>query len=157
MDEWIDSALSSYVDAEPQPGMEQRILARARASKTRFAPWLLVAAAVCALCVGIVLWPREQPPIRQIDTAMALPRMRSGVDAAMAPVVREPRRRALPLRLPKRQMFPAPVAAPNPELELARLSLENPELAKTLLARHDTGEPKPIQIEPLSIKLLDED
>ena len=154
-DEWIDRALSSYADVEPPPGMEQRILARARASKKRFAPWLLVAAAVCLVWAGVIVFPRERPTVRQIDAAMALPRVRSGVDMATAPVVRGPRRRAMPVRLPKLNRFPALAPVPDAELQLARLSLENPGVARALLA--DTGEPKPIQIEPLSIKLLDED
>jgi hypothetical protein len=154
MDEWIDQALSTYTDAEPRPGMEQRILARARASKTRFTPWLLAVAAVCLLCVGIVLWPKEQSPVPQVEAEMALPRVRSLV--ALLPLL-PPRRRARHAPLPKRQTFPAMAPPPEPELQLARLSLENPQVAQALLAEPDTGEPKPIQIEPLSIKLLDED
>jgi hypothetical protein len=157
MDEWIDQALSSYADIEPPPGMEQRILARAGASKRSFSPWFLVAAAACALCIGIILLPRKQPRARQIDAAMALPRVRSAVAVGMSPMVRKPRRRAIPVRLPKRQTFPVAAPVPAPEVELARLSLGNPGVAQGLLAERDTGEPKPIQIEPLSIKLLDED
>jgi hypothetical protein len=158
MDEWIDRALSSYVNPEMPPGLEQRILARARAPKTRFAPWLLVAAATCLLCVGMILLPRKQPSAPQIDSALALPRVRSQITATMAPPVRKPSHHPTkPAALPKQEMFPTAAPVPTPEIELARLSLENPKLAKALLAEPDTGEPKPIQIEPLSIKLLDED
>jgi len=33
----------------------------------------------------------------------------------------------------------------------------NPEVGKALLAQPEVAEPEPIRIEPLSIKLLDED
>jgi hypothetical protein len=158
MDEWIDQALSTYVNPEIPPGLEQRILARARASKKRLTPWLLVPAAVCLVCTGIVLLPKQPQPAAQIRAAMALPRVRSQIASATAPLVREPRRhQARFASLPKRATFPAAARVPNPELALARLSLENPGVAQALLAEPDMGEPKPIHIEPLSIKLLDED
>jgi hypothetical protein len=158
MDEWIDRAISSYIDAEAPPGMEQRILVRARASKTRLTPWLLVPAAVCLVWAWIILLPKQPQPVPQIHAAMALPRVRSQITSGTAPLVREPRRHQGRLAsLPKRATFPAASRVPDPELALARLSLANPGLAQALLAEPDTGEPKPIHIEPLSIKLLDED
>ncbi|HWD98409.1 MAG TPA: hypothetical protein VG345_05220 [Bryobacteraceae bacterium] len=158
MDEWFDRALSTYVNPEIPAGLEQRILARARASKTRLTPWVLIAATVCLVCVGVILFPRQRPLGRQIDAAMALPRVRSQITAATAPLASKPLRHPVtPATLPKREVFPVAVPVPAPEVELARLSLGNPGVAQGLLAERDTGEPKPIHIEPLSIKLLDED
>jgi hypothetical protein len=145
------------VNPEIPAGLEQRILARARASKKTFTPWLLIAATACALCVVIMLLPKQRQPAPQVNAAMALPRVRSAVDAATAPILGTPRRHALAVQLPKLETFPTAPPVPDPELEIARLSLENPGVAKALLAEPDTGEPKPIQIDPLSIKLLDED
>jgi hypothetical protein len=152
MDEWIDQALSTYTDAEPRPGMEQRILARASASKTRFAPWLLVPAVACLVWAVVTLIPMKRPTP---DILMALPRARSGADVAMAPLVQTPRRHARPAPLPKRNTFPEPAPPPDPELDLARLARDNPQFAAGLL-EWNAGEPAPIQVDPLSIKPLDE-
>jgi hypothetical protein len=160
MDEWIDRALSTYVPAEAPLGLEQRILAHARAPRRMMALWLAAAAAACAVCAGILLCSVAEPrPAISTNVPDAVLPVR-----ATAPVVAAhslPHRAIAPRRpgrpaLPKLAVFPQIQRVPEAETELARLAL-NPEIGKALLAQPETAEPEPIRIEPLSIELLDKD
>ena len=160
MDEWIDRALSTYVPAEAPLGLEQRIVARARAPRGRIAFWVAAAAATCAVCVLISIHPFAvpRPAIPATPPEAVLP------VRATAPLIRGPslpRRaiaRPMPRRpaLPKLPIFPKFERVPDAEAQLARLAL-NPEIGKALLTQPEIAEPEPIHIAPLSIKLLDED
>ena len=160
MDEWIGRALSTYVPAEPPLGLEHRILARARAPRQRMAFWLAAAVATCAVCAIILLRPLAQPrpsipanlPEAVLPVRAAAPIIAAGSVQYRATSRRKPRQPALP----KLAVFPQIERVPDAEVQLARLAL-NPEIGKALLAQPEITEPEPIHIEPLSIKLLDED
>jgi hypothetical protein len=67
VEELLDASLARYSQAEPRPGLEERLLAKVRSSAsagrrpTLWSWYLAPAAAVAAvmLMVGIVLWRRE--------------------------------------------------------------------------------------------------
>lgn len=160
MDEWIDRALAKYVPAEAPVGMERRILAHARAPRRSMAPWVAAAAVICAVCAVIALRPlfSVRPKVPVNAPRMVLP-VRSAapvMNAQSSPHRVIARRRSRRPALPKLPVFPQKERAPEPEVALARLAL-NPEVGKALLAQPEVTEPEPIRIEPLSIKLLDED
>src|SRR6266568_4065939 len=64
LDKILDSALSSYADEEPRPGLEGRVLNRIRASRDghRFA-WLrwpiAIPAFACFLVLALTLWTKR--------------------------------------------------------------------------------------------------
>ena len=167
MDEWIDRALAKYVPAEAPPGMERRILARAKEPRRSVAPWIAVAAVICTVCVVIVLRPlfsaRPKMPVNAPQTFLPVRSSAPVMKAQSSPhrvIARhlglDRSRGARRPVLPKLPVFPRNERAPEPEVALARLAL-NPEVGKALLAQPEITEPEPIRIEPLSIKLLDED
>ena len=159
MDELVDRALSTYVPAEPPLGLEQRILARARAPRRRMAFWSAIAAAACAAWAIILLRPFEPQPAIPADIAEAVLPVRAVVPLIPVPSVQYraiARREARLSEAPKLATFPQIERVPQAEVELARLAL-NPEIGKALLAEPELTEPEPIHIEALSIKLLDED
>lgn len=90
VDALLDAFLGSYSRSEPQPGLEQRVLATLRASATadreprRRAAWIwttLAAAAVFLIAAGIVLFrPKDHEPDRVAD----------GGSSAVAPVPASP-------------------------------------------------------------------
>jgi hypothetical protein len=160
MDELVDRALAKYVPAEAPVGMERRILAHARAPRRSMTPWVAAAAVICTVCAVIALRPlfSVRPKIPVNVPPMVLP-VRSAAPAiqAQSPPHRViARRKARRPVLPKLRVFPQIEPVPEPEVALARLAL-NPEVGKALLAQPEVTEPEPIRIEPLSIKLLDED
>lgn len=155
MDEWVDRALSTYVPAEPPLGLERRILAHARAPRRKMAPWLAAAAVISTVCGIIALRPfaaiPDLPPAPlSLPAGARVPEARSLPQKSV--VHRRPRRAVLP----KLAVFPKPETAPEAEVMLARLALD-PAVGKALLSQPELAEPEPIRIEPLSIKLLDED
>jgi|SRR5581483_10572115 len=160
MDESIDRALSTYVPAEAPLGLEQRILASARAPRRSRAPWLAAAVVACTVCAVVTVRPflQPRPPIPADMPQALLPVRATAPLIPSRPLLRRitAHRRTRRPALPKLAVFPIIEWAPEPELELARLAL-NPEIGKALLAQPQITEPEPIRIEPLSIKLLDED
>jgi hypothetical protein len=124
-------------------------------------PWIVAAAVICTVCAVIALRslvsvrpkipvnaPRMVLPVRSVAPAI--------IEAQSSPHRVIARRRMKRPVLPKLPVFPQNRRAPEPEVALARLAL-NPEVGKALLAQPEVAEPEPIRIEPLSIKLLDED
>ena len=160
MDEWIDRALAKYVPAEAPLGMERRILARARAPRRSMAVWIAAAAVICTVCAVMVLRPffstLPKMPVNALEAALPVRSVAPPIPVQPLPHPTIARRRLRRAPLPKMPVFPQIERAPEPELELARLAL-NPEVGKALLAQPEVTEPEPIRIEPLSIKLLDED
>lgn len=160
MDEFIDRALAKYVPAEAPVGMERRILARARAPRRSMAPWIAAAAVICTVCAVIALRSlfsaRPKMPVNVSRMILPVRTMAPVTKAQPVPHRMTARGKARRSALPKLAVFPQNERAPEPEVELARLAL-NPEVAKALLAQPEVTEPEPIHIEPLLIRLLDED
>src|SRR5271156_5050834 len=71
LDELIDAALPGYSDAEPGPGLEQRIIARSLAERLRhkrFAwSWTLALPAMVCLLVFLLLNGRQSSPSKIIE------------------------------------------------------------------------------------------
>ena len=160
MDEWMDVALSTYVPPEAPFGLEQRILAHARTRRRRVPLRLVVTAATCAVCAAFLLHPlvhsRSVIPANVPEVVLPVRSTTSIIAARPLPYQASARRRQRRPALPKLAVFPQIERVPDAEAQLARLAL-NPEIGKALLAQPEIAEPEPIRIEPLSIKLLDED
>src|SRR6266567_5086405 len=60
LDHWLDAALRQYTNAEPRPGLEQRLLATvslAQRHSARRRTWTLAFASLLLICaVGIGVW-----------------------------------------------------------------------------------------------------
>jgi hypothetical protein len=160
MDERIDRALSTYLPSEAPFGMEQRILAHAKAHRRRAPLWLAAMAAACAVCAAFLLRPlipsQSVIPAKLPEAVLPVRSTVPIIAASPLPYPASARRRPRRSALPKLSVFPQIERVPDAEVQLARLAL-NPEIGKALLAQPDLAEPEPIRIEPLSIKLLDED
>jgi hypothetical protein len=65
VDDLLDASLLHYGSVTPRPGLDARILARARAAqqrRTRFvwAGWLVAGAATALMAIGVLKFPRRQ-------------------------------------------------------------------------------------------------
>jgi hypothetical protein len=165
LDDLIDAALPSYSSAEPQPGLEHRILSDALAEPQpkRSLAWawaLAVPAAVCLL-VFLFLVGRHNPYRSTLEatattapaTAAPSPRQTPAMDSFPSP-----RKRSIPHKLstqpsttretlPKEEVFPSP----------SPLTAE--ERAAIALARDPAQMPRPIdtagvEIDPIHIAEL---
>ena len=147
-DRRLDAALASYSNVEPPAGMEQRILARVRASGERrhFVWWHWAAAAIPALaCLLAVFTYRDRPVIEPPRVAMTVP----PAPVVSRPVVRRVLRTG-PARLPKREVFPTPTPLSPEERALVMLVAQSPEKARELLTPVEPKPIEPIKIEPIS-------
>ena len=148
-DDLIDTALSSYADAEPLSGLEQRILRRVQLVKDRrrrfiSLKWALALATLASvLLVGVNL-PKnyEDPAPKTISTARsadmhaAVPFERSPRTLAEKPQV-TPKHRANAARrqslasksLPKQRQFPSVVSLSEDESALLAFAERDPEQA----------------------------
>jgi len=144
-DQRLDAALAEYASVEPPPGMEQRILARLRASeaKPRFVWWRWAAAIPALACVVAVSVYRDAPPVEPPRVTLVTP---------SAPVLSPPaaKRVSRPAPLPKREVFPTPSPLSAEERALLLLIAQSPEKARELLTPVEPEPIKPIEIEPIN-------
>jgi hypothetical protein len=155
LDKLIDGALSTYTNAEPIAGLEERVLERVRmARRTRARRWwCAIAAAVSgAVLIGILARKPQPAPVARIEPppvqlSIAPPPPRVVVEVRRP--ARAPRRPTTPRALPKRELFPTPMPLTKEERMLVALAEAHPQ---ELMAR-PVGEIeiKPIQIAPLQV------
>jgi hypothetical protein len=175
LDDLIDEALPGYSLAEPRPGLEQRILACARAEqhqRKRFSwPWLFAAsAAACLLLLFFLSGPnrpsRKSAAAKPVNTPVADPVGAEVVAKPAAPVLQPKRVRSHPLSnqaaelsLPKQDVFPTPQPLTAEERTLIALSRvpnpmpRHPEAAAVNIEPIRIAE---LQIAPLVVPTLDE-
>jgi len=143
LDQWLDQALARYSDAEPRPGLEQRILANLEAQPQR--PWwqwawIPVAAAV-VLAVGVFWITRHRaqapvpPTVRVEKEAPAPPKFAPQPAPQTVRAGLHPRRAvtkpALPVVAvqasePRRAVFPSPAPLSAEEIAALRLLQGDP-------------------------------
>jgi hypothetical protein len=147
-DSLLDAALANYANVEPPPGMDERIVARLRASDRRagFGWWRWAAVAIPVLaCLVAVFAYRDRPPLEPPRVAWTVP---------PAPVLARPVakrvRLARPAPLPRREVFPTPTPLTSEERALLALVAQSPELARELLTPTEPKPIEPIKIEPIS-------
>lgn len=152
LDELIAEALCSYSAAEPQPGLERRVLnqvAVARPVRWRFLLWGFGTAVVVVSLVAVLIRP-VKTPVRQ-ETPEVISQT-----AAVAPVIHPQipvRRSVSPSR---RDDFWVPAPLTDHEKALVALVERAPLQAEELLSNPEPQPIEPITIEELSIPPLEE-
>ncbi len=177
----LDDALQHYL-ADPAPGIERRVLARAQAAPPRPLFWMrsrlawtgALALAACLLAALFLTRPARVPaPNHAAATALpspaaqprpTLPAIPAGAKlvarlpehAANLPLLRKPHRAAPPApgksNLPQLAVFPAPAPPTPQEQELATLAGRYPKQLEQATQPIPGAKPKPITIQPLQIK-----
>jgi len=147
-DSLLDAALESYAKLEPPPGMEERIVARIRASRERasFGWWRWAAVAIPALAGLVAVFTyRAAPPLDPPRVAWTAPPA-----PVLAPRVTKRVQRARRAALPRLEVFPTPSPLTSEERALLVLVAQSPELARELLTPTEPKPIEPINVEPIS-------
>jgi hypothetical protein len=145
---WLDAALKQYGEAEPRPGLENRILANLQAERARLTlrPWwwrpAAVAVTITVFTAGTWLLRRSPDVIKgqfQISRlSLPVTKIASANRPYAAP--RPPRRSrsenpiAQPSSIPRLEQFPAPAPLSEQEEMLAQYVREHRQEA-TMVAR----------------------
>jgi len=160
LDELLDCALARYADAEPDPSLRTRIVARIDgAAPSLGRMWLLglVAACAAALLVALLLHPGARPPLPQPP---ARPSIASAPESS-TPVARDAihpravlsaqrRRRSERPTLTHSDSFPSPSPLTSEENILVNFAAEHPDQARQVLTS-TTQDRAPLDTKPLSI------
>jgi hypothetical protein len=169
LDELLDRALASYVDAEPDPSLRARVMARtaeAPARRTWRIAWLAAAACAAALLIAFLLYPAHRVDQdravtdRAIQTpaASTTPPQPPAASAKLDPTLtgsRHPhvvaatyrRYRTEPIA-PRRSISLASAPLTEEEATLLRFAQQHPEQARQVLSPPPSG---PLQTDPLVI------
>jgi hypothetical protein len=158
--DWLDAALRQYGEAEPRPGLEERILANVRAEQGRSVawtwwPWTAVALAAIAIVVaGPLAWRSGKTGTNSVahNPLTATPSgtqvTNSGSENQAPPEVRVPAKKHTPLNShsparvaasPRLEQFPSPQPLSEQETILASYVAQFQEQA-VLVARARTQE-----------------
>jgi hypothetical protein len=139
-DSLIDQALSTYVDAEPDPSLRARIATHISVARPRQTGWLLGTAAACAACVLFALLVTHSgAPMHSLSGSDISPVARR----TSAPVVVSPKHVSLgppgaahlAIR-PIRRLRPAPELAPHLAVFPSPAPLSREEEALLALTAH---------------------
>ena len=160
LDKILDTALASYSQEEPQPGLHDRVLSRIRAAgESRKFAWLPWAMAVpifaCILFLVVTLWskrglaPKASKPAPIIAKAVPAPPV--PMETVRVAVRRQKPKR---FRFPKREQFPTPTPLTAEERALLAFIARSPKQAQKLLADARRRNPEPIQINEIHIEPL---
>ena len=159
LDNMLDDALACYSGAEPQAGLEERVLHRVRASDvTRRRPirWAFAFSLAAALVlVAVVMKAPSNPHPKPRDTARAeIPALVEQPRIALQHRRGRVVARRAPSPLPKLEQFPAPAPLTAEEQALRSFVERDPAKAQQVFAqlRKRTNDPigiQPIQIAPL--------
>jgi hypothetical protein len=176
VDQWLESALSQYGNAEPRTGLENRVLANLQAERNRIAsrrPWWWAAGAATATAVAIAmaLWVgksgNERNPANTMGASTTTQReQRALVQSAPSPHVSHPAREiaqrmpasrsvreAVVATMPKLGQFPSRRNMSEEELLLARLLKEQSD-KEALLEATATRADADLSIDSLEIRPL---
>jgi hypothetical protein len=163
LDELLDRALASYVDAEPDPSMRARIMARIDgATPPMGRRWLLgsVAACVAALLLALLLHPANHPPEDRVSKAPAIvaappPAVSENLDDSLThsarPHIVAANRHSFNSRKPappRRSISLASAPLTGEEATLLRFAQQHPEQARQVLSPPPSG---PLHIDPVII------
>jgi hypothetical protein len=177
LDELLDRALVSYVDAEPNPSMRARIMARIdNATSPTGRMWLRriwlpgsVAACVAALLLAFLLQPANHPPEDRVskaptNAAAPPPAVSVHLDDTLTHSARphivaanrhsfSRRKLAAP---PRRSISLASAPLTEEEATLLRFAQQHPEQARQVLSTPPSGplHTDPVTIAPIQIAAL---
>ena len=149
LDQIIDGALESYV-ADPVPGLDERIAARARPTTGYWLPGG-VAAVAAVLAVMWMSWSAPLPmPARPMPASLVLASTASTVTVLARPAAPQLRR---PIVMPVTQ--PPGVPMSPEERQLLEFAAAHPELLQQVLADTSPQFSGPLRVEPIVIKPLE--
>ncbi|MGI9070253.1 MAG: hypothetical protein ACR2JB_02715 [Bryobacteraceae bacterium] len=171
LDKILDSALASYSQEEPRPGLDGRVLNRIRAAgEVRRLAWLrwMVAIPVFASFLLLVFWISDSSkPARSTFRASteirghAAFQNRDRQGAVNRPQTHgarvagsRPSAKHLRLRLPKREQFPTPTPLTAEERALLAFVGRLPKQAQEVLADARSRSAEPIEIKEVHIEPL---
>lgn len=178
LDRMLESSLLSYGDAELEPGLAERILARvsseqrpkeqARGWRNRFVLWAALPAAACLL-LSLVLWKPAGPKV--IQHSGSLPESASTNTGSKAPEVEIVTRPApkiktrMPLQHsravaesavpPKLDVFPRPKPLSAEEQALYAFATQVPEEQRQAVLAAQKSDDAPLNIAAISIQPLE--
>lgn len=164
LDRIIDGALSSYSEATPLAGLEERVLNRIRveeAGRNRSMLWGVALASAMALMVVVVVLRTHPDSARKVaDVAVAAKRPVGAIAApdrevtdarATHPKVKRARTSTV---LPKEEQFPAVEPLTDGERALLAFVEQHPAEARIEVARMQERSSEPIEIQPIQIQPL---
>ena len=166
LDALLNEALAGYVNAEPDPSLRVRVMARTAAASPR-RTWRIAwpAATTCAaLLLAFLLYPAHRSPRNRVieDHAVQVPAApsqphadsakldRTSPDSAQPHVVPATRHRYYrkePI-IPHRSISLAPAPLTEEEMILLRFAQQHPDQAREVLSPPPSG---PIQADPVII------
>jgi hypothetical protein len=157
LDRILEEGLSSYPDAEPLAGIEDRILVRIRATQTprRSRVMFRLALAACTVGLALFLLPTRQPLPSHADRsapAVSPTPIRPYRSAQVSKRIPARRLRAAALR--KRRVFPTPSPVTSQEHLLLLLAAKDPDEADQAFASLRRTQNEPLEIAPLVIQPL---
>jgi hypothetical protein len=162
VDALLDRALSSYADAEPLNGLEQRILNRASRARPgmrlRYGSLLAIGATLALSCCFILTFHQTKSEPKKPPLPIA--RVESPIPARITlppPRQTRVRHRRLVQRLPKREVFPTPQPPSAEERALLRFVGRDPKEAAEAFASLQRQMDAPLEIAPIEIKPLQTD
>jgi hypothetical protein len=168
MDDLLDAALSSYSNAEPLNGIEDRILYRVGLMPPRpnfghgTKSLLAVGATLALLCLMIVaIEHRKSEPTSGPALTVAHVDVPSSAQISSAQLLPSPEPRRLDRRhprliqrLPKREQFPTPEPLTRDERALLSFVQQDPKEAVAAFAASQRQTDTPLEIQPLKIEPL---
>jgi hypothetical protein len=177
-DQWLDSALSQYGNAEPRTGLESRVLANLQAERNRMASrrpwWWAVGAVAAAAAIVAVVWigenSRRRNPERVAETSTPThhEEARRSIEPAPVPVpqaahsakevvqrrpANQPSHELAVAATPKLDQFPSRRSLSGDELLLVR-RLNEPSDKEALLGAGATRAEGDLSIDSLEIRPL---
>jgi hypothetical protein len=178
LDRLIDAVLPAYSEAEPVPGMEQRVIARALVSGPRKQPfvwaWTLAIPAAACISVLFLFVGRDHPaqPTRQPSTQAgqiistptlhAIPKQVSSDSARTTPQSHTVLAgiALTPQPLPKQEIFPSPSPLTEEErilIALSRAQVQTPPQPAVAAVDIDPIRIAELQIKPITVSILNSD
>ena len=155
LDRWLDSAFRQYGNAEPRPGLEQRVLANVNRQQEQIAPrWWWALAASGAVAAILLLWLAIAPqhPKHQSNVAQNLPQPALRELPPRRPSAGEIKRVPKPVKpiavtartqvaaAPHLSQFPSPRPLSAQEFEIANYVKQFPSEALLLAQEHEQFE-----------------
>ena len=162
LDELLDHALASYMDAEPDPSLRARIRARTAEPPPRRIAWFTAAACAAALLLAFLLHPANPAIEGRAVKAPAMttpppspPAASAKLDSALTHVARphvvaatrQSQNRRKPAS-PRRSISIASAPLTREETTLLRFAQQHPEQAREVLSPPPSG---PLQTDPVII------
>ena len=157
IDRLLDEALATYSNAEPRPGLAQRVCHRIQTTGARrrtFPGWAFAIPLAACLILTAIVWMRHAPkPNRQepVRTAVRLPAPSNPPIQPAAP------QRVTIRRTHRRREFPAPRPITGEERALLALVTNAPDLARDAFQDFVKRNSEPIRIESITIQPLQSD